>query len=305
MNNKLPWEAYFYGTIEKRTIRDAERHTVNVYDADNAEFIVTAVNAYEANQAEIKQLVTTTENLLSDNRDLCTKIQRLQEKLNDKCRLCNVSMLNEELELARESGEEEIAQLKANKDFCGMKQELGDLQKCYDVTNRSWKELAQENERLKQREDEAISALDEISHLRVENEQLKAQAVQCREALTEIFVLLEEHEPDWYLRKHYNLIGRALSDTPTDDHNPADEFGPVNLNSVKPDKLVIPHNPADVVALKQAKEALKPLLKLAVLVNNEKYAKGEYEGAGVAMGWVDKAKEALAAIDEIGGREDV
>jgi hypothetical protein len=56
MNNKLPWEAYFYGTIDKRTIRDAERHTVNVYDAACAEFIVTACNAYEANQAEITQL---------------------------------------------------------------------------------------------------------------------------------------------------------------------------------------------------------------------------------------------------------
>ena len=56
MNNKLPWEAYFYGTIEKRTIRDAERHTVNVCDAACAEFIVAACNAYEANQAEIKQL---------------------------------------------------------------------------------------------------------------------------------------------------------------------------------------------------------------------------------------------------------
>jgi hypothetical protein len=44
---------------------------------------------------------------------------------------------------------------------------------------------------------------------------------------------------------------QALYDTPTDDHDPADEFGPVDLNSVKPDKLVIPHNPADVEALKQ------------------------------------------------------
>jgi hypothetical protein len=56
MNNKLPWEVYFYGTIEKRTIRDAEKHTVNVYDTACAEFIVTACNAYEANQAEITQL---------------------------------------------------------------------------------------------------------------------------------------------------------------------------------------------------------------------------------------------------------
>ena len=56
MNNKLPWEAHFYGTIDKRTIRDAEKHTVNVYDTACAEFIVTACNAYEASQTEIAQL---------------------------------------------------------------------------------------------------------------------------------------------------------------------------------------------------------------------------------------------------------
>jgi molybdopterin synthase catalytic subunit len=69
MNNKLPWEAYFYGTIDKRTIRDAERHTVNVYDAANAEFIVTAVNAYEANQTEIASLKAKLE--------LCREVMEL------------------------------------------------------------------------------------------------------------------------------------------------------------------------------------------------------------------------------------
>jgi uncharacterized small protein (DUF1192 family) len=71
-----------------------------------------------------------------------------------------------------------------------------------------------------------MAQLDEaektIEALQQENERLKAQTAQTRYALTEIFALLEEHEPSWYLRKHYNLIGQALSATPTTYHNPAD-----------------------------------------------------------------------------------
>lgn len=61
---------------------------------------------------------------------------------------------------------------------------------------------------------------DKNIELKQENEQLQAKAAGMREALTEIFTLLEEHEPNWYLRKHYNIIKNALSST--DYHNPAD-----------------------------------------------------------------------------------
>ncbi|MFA5345837.1 MAG: hypothetical protein WC315_06150 [Candidatus Omnitrophota bacterium] len=63
MNNKLPWKAHFYGTIDKRGIRDAERHTVNVYDTACAEFIVTAVNAHA-------ELVKRVKDLEGENTDL-------------------------------------------------------------------------------------------------------------------------------------------------------------------------------------------------------------------------------------------
>lgn len=43
------------------------------------------------------------------------------------------------------------------------------------------------------------------------NANLVNAAPDLLNALIEITNLLEEHEPDWYLRKHYNLITSALN----------------------------------------------------------------------------------------------
>lgn len=42
------------------------------------------------------------------------------------------------------------------------------------------------------------------------NASLVSAAPDILNALVEVADLLEEHEPDWYLRKHYNLITSAL-----------------------------------------------------------------------------------------------
>mgnify|MGYP001335250145 CR=1 FL=1 len=120
-----------------------------------------------------------------------------------------------------------------------------------------------------------------IEALQQENEQLRAQVAQYRDALKEIFKLLEEHEPIWYLRKHYNLITVALSDTPADYHNPA-----------------------DVAVLKQAREALNGLMNAYCVDYNCPYefCRSSCEG----YNGIKSANKALAAIDNaIGGKEDV
>ena len=115
--------------------------------------------------------------------------------------------------------------------------------------------------------DEAAEAIEALQQ---ENEQLRAQVVRMRETLKEIFELLEEHEPIWYLRKHYNLITAALSDTPADYHNPA-----------------------DVDALRKAREAIQRAKE-----NFEPYGEYEYDVRY-------DLEKALAAIDKaIGGKED-
>ncbi len=43
------------------------------------------------------------------------------------------------------------------------------------------------------------------------NANLVSAAPDLLNALVEITNLLEEHEPNWYLRKHYNLITSALN----------------------------------------------------------------------------------------------
>jgi len=43
------------------------------------------------------------------------------------------------------------------------------------------------------------------------NAHLIAAAPEMYEALKEIYQLLEKHEPHWYLRKHYNLVAKALA----------------------------------------------------------------------------------------------
>ena len=56
MESKLPWEVKFDGNVDRRMIKDGDRRDVNCYYRENAEFVVEAVNSYEANQAEIAQL---------------------------------------------------------------------------------------------------------------------------------------------------------------------------------------------------------------------------------------------------------
>lgn len=45
------------------------------------------------------------------------------------------------------------------------------------------------------------------------NMQLYASAPKLLEALQEALELLEEHQPNWYLRKHYNKFESAISST--------------------------------------------------------------------------------------------
>ncbi len=41
-------------------------------------------------------------------------------------------------------------------------------------------------------------------------EELAGKYLKVQQVLKQIFELLEEHEPEWYLRKHYNLIRGVL-----------------------------------------------------------------------------------------------
>jgi hypothetical protein len=41
-------------------------------------------------------------------------------------------------------------------------------------------------------------------------EELAGKYLKTQQVLKEIFGLLEEHQPPWYLRKHYNLIVKQL-----------------------------------------------------------------------------------------------
>jgi regulator of replication initiation timing len=50
-------------------------------------------------------------------------------------------------------------------------------------------------------------------------------------------------------------------------------------------------------------KVINPLIKLAVLVGNEKHKKGEHQGAIVAEMYVTNARNVIAAIDKAGGGE--
>jgi hypothetical protein len=41
-------------------------------------------------------------------------------------------------------------------------------------------------------------------------EELAGKYLKTQKVLKEVFELLEEHEPPWYLRKHYNAIKTVL-----------------------------------------------------------------------------------------------
>jgi hypothetical protein len=68
------------------------------------------------------------------------------------------------------------------------------------------------------------------------------------------------------------------------------------------------HNPADMETIEQLKaqyelmlKAISPLIKLAVLVGNEKHKKGEHKGALVAEMYVSNARAVITAIEKVGG----
>ena len=41
-------------------------------------------------------------------------------------------------------------------------------------------------------------------------EELAEKYLKTQQVLKEIFELLEEHQPPWYLRRHYNLMKKVL-----------------------------------------------------------------------------------------------
>ena len=79
MISKLPWELKFDGCVDRRMIKDDERRDVNCYYRENAEFIVTACNSYEANQAQITHLQAQLEK--------CREVLLMTKKALDNERL--------------------------------------------------------------------------------------------------------------------------------------------------------------------------------------------------------------------------
>jgi hypothetical protein len=131
-------------------------------------------------------------------------------------------------------------------------------------------------------------ALLSVAALQQENKQLQTQNRAMREALKQAESRLKTIEQATEYVKPgtgvWHTVGIALQEIHKALYNSADEFGPVNLNSVEPDKVIIPHNPADVEALKQAREALTAI----------------YEESGDG-GAKDCANDALMTIAEVMG----
>jgi DNA repair exonuclease SbcCD ATPase subunit len=176
--------------------------------------------------------------------------------------------------LYQEYEELDAGHSKLFKDFCGMKQEMTELRAELETTKHI-----------------ATAQTEAAIDYQQENQQLQERNGAYREALEPV---RKDYEDGTYAM--ICPICHCLLDENESNH--AQNCKAYKALSATPADC---HNPADVEALAKAREALGPLLKLAVLVNNEKYKKGEFEGADVAMGWVDKAKEALAAIDKVVG----
>jgi uncharacterized protein with von Willebrand factor type A (vWA) domain len=135
---------------------------------------------------------------------------------------------------------------------------------------------------------DGLNCIDTIVALKQENEQLQAQAARMRDILQ------------------------------TDKE---DEFGPVNLNEVEPDKLMegLFHNPADVAEIERLKHDYSELddghhkLVMAYCEQRKALRKArealEYTNKPSDEARIDVfetlLREALAAIDKIGGVEDV
>lgn len=115
--------------------------------------------------------------------------------------------------------------------------------------------------------------LEHIEALQQENEQLQAQTARMREALETIlreFDKFGNRRDGLRAWQALDMAKAALSDTPAEYHNPA-----------------------DVAALKKAREALETVTE---------HLENCY---GRDTPDTEKAREVLAAIDKIGGREDV
>ena len=147
-----------------------------------------------------------------------------------------------------------------------LRQDNADWQKRYEELDTGHSKLYKEFCELRQREDEAISALDEISQLRVENERLQALADVDPETLS---VLIRQYvnENDDKLSPDAQQLKQQLIDAMRDYRNPA-----------------------DVAALKRAREALIKAKVYDQFTNSEA---------------VKDIDEAIRTIDKIGGREDV
>jgi len=165
-----------------------------------------------------------------------------------------------------------------SKDIEALQQELDSLQKCYAVTNENWKKLQQENEQL--RCDNMNSEMN-LEHMTDLYEQLQAQAARMREAL-EIaesrFKVIEQATE--YVKPGtgvWHTVGIALQEI--------QQF--YKTISGTP---VAYHNPADVVALKQARGALE-------FVMDEAEFENEAEGARARK----PVREALPKIAEVVG----
>lgn len=55
------------------------------------------------------------------------------------------------------------------------------------------------------------SSVQKAHTVEVENTTLRADNVALRIALISAREILEEHQPSWYLRRHFNLIEKALN----------------------------------------------------------------------------------------------
>ncbi len=174
----------------------------------------------------------------------------------------------------------EISELKRNLQAAIKKHKdkmvgVGEIRIDYMVQDclRAIEDLRQENEQLKgridtyhQREVLYGTVSDKNEELIIENERLQAQAARMREALEEATETIENiYEKDTPQTEKYREILN-------NDDAPAAVY----------------HNPADVAALAKAREVLMDV--------------SYRSGLGSAE---DKIRDAIAAIDEIGGREDV
>lgn len=52
---------------------------------------------------------------------------------------------------------------------------------------------------------------NKIVRLKIDNNTLRKRNKELSNTLQLVFALLEENQPNWYLRKHYNVINKVLN----------------------------------------------------------------------------------------------